>query len=81
MRESKLRFVSSAEFLDFAQARPEIYRAMTIMLARPKGITCDSITVGRLTIAFSAAAHVRVGTARTAVVTHGAATYRARISS
>jgi CRP/FNR family transcriptional regulator, cyclic AMP receptor protein len=34
VRESKLCFVSSAEFLDFAQARPEIYRAMTMMLAR-----------------------------------------------
>ena len=56
-------------------------RTVTIQLARPKGITCDSISVGPLRIAFSAATHIRLGMARTAVVTHGTRRYAARIGT
>lgn len=34
VRDSKLRFVGRAEFEDYARARPDIYRVMTLMLAR-----------------------------------------------
>jgi hypothetical protein len=56
-------------------------RTVTIVLQRPKGIMCHSILLGPLAIRFTGAARVRVGTARTATVTHGAQRYRARITA
>jgi hypothetical protein len=56
-------------------------RTVTIRLPLPKGIMCHSIVLAPLTIHFTGGAGLRVGTAKTAVVTHGAARYRARISS
>jgi hypothetical protein len=52
---------------------------VTIVLSRPTGIMCDSIALGPLSIRF--ADGLRLGTARTAVVTHGTRHYAARISS
>ena len=56
-------------------------RTVSVTVARKPGVTCLSIVMGKLTIAFAAGARVDVGTARTAAVTHGARTYKARISA
>jgi hypothetical protein len=55
-------------------------RSVTMIAARPPGVTCLSIVLGRLTIAFAPRAHVDVGTARTAIVVRAARTYRARVA-
>src|SRR5947209_7143412 len=50
-------------------------RKVTITMPRTAGVACDSIALGPLTIRF--AAGLRIGTARAAVVTHGAQRFTA----
>lgn len=54
-------------------------RTVTIVLPRPAGIMCHSIALGPLSIRF--ADGLRLGTARTAVLTHGAQRFTARLSA
>ena len=54
-------------------------RTVTIVLPRPTGIMCHSIALGPLTIRF--ADGLRIGTARMALVTHGAQRFTARLST
>jgi CRP-like cAMP-binding protein len=44
IRDSKLRFVSRADFEAFAHANPEVYRQITIMLARRLRAIDDALT-------------------------------------
>jgi CRP-like cAMP-binding protein len=44
IRDSKLRFVSRADFEAFARANPDVYRHMTVMLARRLRVIDDALT-------------------------------------
>ena len=56
-------------------------RAVTVTVPRKPGLTCMSIVLGKLTIAFAPRAHVVAGTARTASVARASQTYAARVAA
>jgi hypothetical protein len=53
---------------------------VTITAARPTGIMCHSITLGVLEIAFTRAAHIELGKARTAKVLRATKTFPAKVT-
>ena len=55
-------------------------QAVTITAALPKGIMCHSITLGVLEIAFTRAAHVELGSARTAKILRATLTLPAKVT-
>ena len=55
-------------------------QAITITAARPTGIMCHSISLGVLEIAFTRAAHVELGSTRTAKILRATLTLSAKVT-
>lgn len=55
--------------------------AVTVTVPRKPGLTCMSIVLGKLTIAFAPRAHVEARTARNATVARASETYTARVAA
>jgi hypothetical protein len=56
-------------------------RTISVIVPRKPGLTCLSIVLGKVTIAFAPRAHVVPGTARKATVARAPRTYAARVAA
>ena len=55
-------------------------QAVTITAARPTGTMCHSIVLGVLEVAFTRAAHIELGSARTAKILRATLTLPAKVT-